>query len=97
MLKSFLRQYTKGAIIDEAQLVPELFSAIQVLVDENPSLRFVLSGSSDFLLNALLRCVFCKRLFINALACLAAKAVFMVIREKAPTFASSENNKNKAL
>ena len=48
--ESFLRQYTKGAIIDEAQLVPELFSAIQVLVDENPSLRFVLSGSSDFLL-----------------------------------------------
>jgi len=36
MLKSFLRQYTKGAIIDEAQLVPEVFSAIQVLVDENP-------------------------------------------------------------
>ena len=80
MLKSFLRQYTKGAIIDEAQLVPEVFSAIQVLVDENPSLRFVLSGSSDFLLNVLLRCVFCKRLFINALDCFAAKAVFMVIR-----------------
>ena len=80
MLKSFLRQYTKGAIIDEAQLVPEVFSAIQVLVDENPSLRFVLSGSSDFLLNALLRCVFCKQLFVNDLACFAAKAVFMVIR-----------------
>ena len=80
MLKSFLRQYTKGVIIDEVQLVPEVFSAIQVLVDENPSLRFVLSGSSDFLLNALLRCVFCKRLFINTLACFAAKAVFMVIR-----------------
>ena len=80
MLKSFLRQYTKGVIIDEAQLVPEVFSAIQVLVDENPSLRFVLSGSSDFLLNVLLRCVFCKRLFINALDCFAAKAVFMVIR-----------------
>ena len=80
MLKSFLRQYTKGAIIDEAQLVPEVFSAIQVLVDENPSLRFVLSGSSDFLLNVLLRCVFCKRLFIKYLSSFAAKAVFMVIR-----------------
>jgi len=57
----------------------------------------VLSGSSDFLLNALLRCVFCKRLFINDLSNTAAKTVFMVIREKAPTFASSENNKNKAL
>jgi len=33
----------------------------------------------------------------SVLVCFAAKAVFMVIREKAPTFASSENNKNKAL
>ena len=49
------------------------------------------------LLNALLRCVFCNQLFINDLSNAAAKAVFMVIREKAPTFASSENNKNKAL
>jgi hypothetical protein len=33
----------------------------------------------------------------SVLACFAAKAVFMVFREKALTFASSKNNKNKAL
>jgi predicted AAA+ superfamily ATPase len=30
--------------------LPELFSVLQVVVDENKSLRYVLSGSSDFLL-----------------------------------------------
>ena len=45
----------------------------------------------------LLRFYFCSLLIINGLLFLAAKAVFMVFREKAPTFASSENNKNKAL
>ena len=48
--ENYLRQFKNGLIIDEAQLVPELFSAIQLLVDEDPTLRFVLSGSSDFLL-----------------------------------------------
>ena len=48
-------------------------------------------------LNALLRFDLYKYLFISLLCVLAAKAVFMVVREKAPTFASSENNKNKAL
>jgi hypothetical protein len=33
----------------------------------------------------------------SALCIVAAKAVFMVVREKASTFATSENNKNKAL
>ena len=48
-------------------------------------------------LNALLRFDLCKWLFVSVLCILAAKGVFMVFREKAPTFASSENNKNKAL
>lgn len=39
-----------GAIIDEAQRVPEIFSAAQLLVDEKPSRRLILSGSSNFLL-----------------------------------------------
>ena len=46
---SYLRSHTK-LIIDEAQLLPELFSAIQVAVDEDKTRRYVLSGSSDFLL-----------------------------------------------
>jgi uncharacterized protein len=49
--RSFLRQFTGPAILDEAQRVPDLFSYIQVLVDEQdlPG-RFILSGSQNFLL-----------------------------------------------
>lgn len=40
-----------GLIIDEAQRVPDLFSYIQVLVDEDPRPgRFILTGSHNFLL-----------------------------------------------
>lgn len=45
-----LRAYSQGVIIDEAHYVPEIFSAIQVLVDEDKSRRFIISGSSNFLL-----------------------------------------------
>lgn len=46
----FLDQYPNGLIIDEAQHIPEIFSYIQVRVDANKDLRYVLSGSSDFLM-----------------------------------------------
>ena len=46
--KAFLEQYSEGLIIDEAQHLVELFSYIQVVVDENESAKFVLTGSSDF-------------------------------------------------
>lgn len=49
-IEGFLLQYPNGLIIDEAQNLPELFPALQVVVDENKSLRYILSGSSDFLL-----------------------------------------------
>ncbi len=49
-IKAFLLSHRNGLIVDEAQYLPELFSAIQVVVDEDKSLRYVLSGSSDFLL-----------------------------------------------
>jgi hypothetical protein len=39
-----------GIIFDEAQRYPELFSYIQVVSDENPDYRFVLTGSSNFML-----------------------------------------------
>lgn len=51
--QGFMRQHMKqGRIfIDEVQRVPELFSVIQVLADEDPqSGRFILSGSHNFLL-----------------------------------------------
>ncbi len=48
--RRFLKVFTKGAVIDEAQLVPNLFSYLQVLVDENKDLKFYLSGSQNFLM-----------------------------------------------
>jgi hypothetical protein len=47
-VKGFLNGYPKGLVIDESHYVPELFSYIQVLVDENRSRKFVLTGSSNF-------------------------------------------------
>lgn len=46
--KAFLEQYNEGLIIDEVQHLPELFSYIQVVVDENDESKFVLTGSSNF-------------------------------------------------
>lgn len=47
----FVRDQGIELIIDEAQLVPELFSMIQVVCDENNSNgQFILSGSQNFLL-----------------------------------------------
>ena len=42
---------SEGMIIDEAQRAPDLFSYIQVLVDENPNKKIILTGSQDFLLS----------------------------------------------
>lgn len=47
---TFLKDNPNGMILDEAQQFPELFSYIQVLVDENKTLRYVLSGSNNFTL-----------------------------------------------
>lgn len=45
----FLARYPEGAILDEVQRVPELFSYLQQIVDENPTPgRFVLTGSHQF-------------------------------------------------
>jgi len=49
--RSFLEKYKKGAIIDEAQRAPNIFSYLQTAVDQNQkSGRFILTGSQDFLL-----------------------------------------------
>lgn len=48
--RRFLRAFSAGAILDEAQRVPALFSYLQTQVDGDPALRFVLSGSQNFLL-----------------------------------------------
>lgn len=47
--RGFLRNFKEGAVIDEAQRLPALFSYLQVLVDEKkkPGL-FILTGSQNF-------------------------------------------------
>ncbi len=46
--KSFLEHYPEGLIIDEAHHYPDLFSYVQVCVDEHPERKFILTGSSNF-------------------------------------------------
>ena len=48
--RGFLANYPAGAILDEIQNTPDLFSYIQNLVDENRNVKYVLTGSSNFLL-----------------------------------------------
>lgn len=47
--RAFLRQAADGAILDEVQRVPELFSYLQGMVDADRRMgRFILTGSSQF-------------------------------------------------
>ena len=48
----FLNFYGPRMIIDEVQNVPQLLSMIQVRVDEDSTLRYVITGSSNFSLMA---------------------------------------------
>lgn len=48
--RGFLSNYPAGAILDEIQNTPGLFSYIQKIVDEDRQIHFVLTGSSNFLL-----------------------------------------------
>ncbi len=46
--KGFLREHPEGAILDEVQRVPELFSWLQESIDSG--VRWILSGSQNYLL-----------------------------------------------
>ena len=48
--RGFLSNFVQGAVLDEVQQTPELFSYIQTIVDSDPAVLFILSGSSNFLL-----------------------------------------------
>lgn len=48
--RGFLSNFPNGAILDEVQRVPDLFSYIQGIVDNNRNIHFMLSGSQNFLL-----------------------------------------------
>ena len=50
--KGFLEQYSSKIIIDEAQHAPDLFSYLQLTVDQNNKAgRYILTGSQNFLLS----------------------------------------------
>ena len=48
--RGFLHQAPKGCIIDEVQLNPSLFSYLQTMVDLDSTLKYLISGSQNFLL-----------------------------------------------
>ncbi len=48
--KAFLQQYSRGLILDEVQNIPELFSYVQVVVDEDEDSKIILTGSRNFAL-----------------------------------------------
>jgi predicted AAA+ superfamily ATPase len=49
--RGFLTQYYDGAIFDEVQRVPELFSYLQEIIDNSDKTgKFILTGSNNFLL-----------------------------------------------
>ncbi|KAF0139238.1 MAG: ATP-binding protein P-loopNTPAse superfamily [Ignavibacteria bacterium] len=49
--RGFLNGYPEGAILDEAQRVPELFSYLQQILDDRDKAgQFILTGSNNFLL-----------------------------------------------
>ena len=48
---NYVKSFENNVIFDEAQYVPDIFSAIQVVVDDsNRKKKFILSGSQNFLL-----------------------------------------------
>ena len=47
--RGFLAQYPNGAVLDEVQRCPELFSYLQEILDDSPRIgRFILTGSQQF-------------------------------------------------
>ena len=51
--RGFLAQFPDGAVLDEAQRQPELFSYLQQILDESPVPgKFIITGSNNFLLQA---------------------------------------------
>ena len=46
--RGFLHTLGRQAIIDEAQNAPDIFSTLQVIVDEDKDKRFILTGSANF-------------------------------------------------
>ena len=66
--RQFLTRHKKGIIIDEAQLLPNLFSYIQALSDESGKTgEYILTGSQNFLLSAKISQSLAGRVFVTHL------------------------------
>ena len=66
--RSFLTNFKQGLIIDEIQLLPELFSYIQTISDSrNRPGEFILTGSQNFLLSAKISQSLAGRVFVTHL------------------------------
>jgi len=64
----FLEKFAKkGIIIDEVQKYPELFQYIKAVADKHPDYRFVITGSSNFLLLSKISESLAGRVAINTL------------------------------
>ncbi len=48
--RGFLSNFKQGAVLDEVQRTPDLLSYIQTIVDNDPGVHFILTGSSNLLL-----------------------------------------------
>ncbi len=48
--RGFLSNFKQGAVLDEVQRTPDLLSYIQTIVDNDPEVHFILTGSSNLLL-----------------------------------------------
>lgn len=50
-IAAFMKKYTRGAILDEVQRVPDVFRQLQGMLDKNTRRgQFILTGSNNFLL-----------------------------------------------
>lgn len=66
--RSFLTSHKKGIIIDEAQRMPELFSYIQTISDENKKNgEFIITGSQNFLLSEKISQSLAGRIYVSHL------------------------------
>lgn len=83
--KPFLEQHAEGLIIDEAQYMPEVFSYIQVIVDENAEAKFVLTGSSNFSLMQGITQSLAGRAAVLTLLPLSLKEIGSKIKENTDT------------
>lgn len=66
--KGFLNQYSNGVILDEIQYAPDLFSYIQVIVDESKENGlFILTGSQNFSIHSKITQSLAGRIYIYEL------------------------------